>query len=68
MHFFLLVTNPVDVIKIRLQLDNELSGSSAAQRKYKGFFRGIGRIVAEEGVRGLYKGFVSYLLVFMISS
>lgn len=52
--FLFLVTNPVDVIKTRLQLDNELS--SKAQKRYNGFVRGLGRIVAEEGLRGLYKG------------
>eukprot|EP00795_Rhopilema_esculentum_P009542 gene9542-17288_t len=53
-----IVTNPIDVIKVRLQLDNELSASKSifADRKYRGFFQGGIRIVQEEGVRGLYKG------------
>ena len=54
LHISHTVTNPIDVIKTRLQLDNELS--SSAQRKYNGLAMGIGRIVAEEGLRGLYKG------------
>ena len=59
------VTNPVDVIKIRMQLDNELSktkGKKLAQalgdRYYKGFLRGALQIAKDEGVKGLYKGYV----------
>ena len=56
------VTNPIDVIKIRMQLDNELSAkkggvmSAMGSRYYRGFLRGCVRIVSEEGIRGLYKG------------
>ncbi|KAF6034843.1 hypothetical protein EB796_006849 [Bugula neritina] len=56
------VTNPVDVIKTRLQLDNELRCHTSAQRKYQGFLRGISRIIAEEGFRGLYKGWSASML------
>ncbi|KAI0210399.1 Mitochondrial substrate carrier family protein ucpB [Lamellibrachia satsuma] len=63
------VTNPIDVIKTRLQLDNELvttgdrkALSAFQNRYYRGFFRGGLRIVQEEGVRGLYKGLVASLL------
>lgn len=58
------VTNPIDVIKIRLQIQGELQkvdkglgqiyGSNV---KYKGFLRGVGTIIADEGIRGLYKGY-----------
>ncbi|CAH1783501.1 unnamed protein product [Owenia fusiformis] len=54
------VTNPIDVIKIRMQLDNELSGHKKKNvfhnRYYKGFVRGTFTIVREEGPRGLMKG------------
>ena len=52
------MTNPIDVIKIRLQLDNELSDQKNIfkDRKYKGFYSGSRLIVQEEGLRGLYKG------------
>lgn len=55
------VTNPIDVIKIRMQLDNELGARQGGanifrDRYYKGFFSGGRRIVAEEGIGGLYKG------------
>ncbi|KAK2189606.1 hypothetical protein NP493_101g04040 [Ridgeia piscesae] len=63
-----LVTNPIDVIKTRLQLDNELVTSADRSlavfenRYYRGFVRGGVRIVHEEGARGLYKGLVASLL------
>ena len=60
LHLFISVTNPIDVIKIRLQLDNELSNQKNIfkDRKYKGFLGGGLLIAREEGMRGLYKGFV----------
>ena len=56
--FHFLVTNPIDVIKVRLQLDNELSNKKNifSERYYKGFVRGSLLIVKDEGVSGLYKG------------
>ncbi|XP_077978623.1 mitochondrial substrate carrier family protein ucpB-like [Glandiceps talaboti] len=62
------VTNPIDVIKIRLQLEGELAaqkGTGVAvfkNRYYDGFIRGGVKIVKDEGVRGLYKGVFPSLL------
>ncbi|XP_013388976.1 mitochondrial substrate carrier family protein ucpB-like [Lingula anatina] len=59
------VTNPIDVIKIRMQLDNELTkggGSVFKDRYYQGFLKGGVRIVHDEGVRGLYKGLPASLM------
>jgi len=67
------VTNPIDVIKTRLQIQGELVASNAStsqslnatvtgDKHYKGFLRGIGRIVLDEGVAGLYKGLTPSLL------
>lgn len=54
------VTNPIDVMKVRLQLDNELVtakyGYNGPSRYYNGFLQGGLRIYKEEGIRGLYKG------------
>lgn len=55
------VTNPIDVIKIRMQLDNELGSKNNSKnifkdRYYRGFIRGATRIFSEEGFSGLYKG------------
>ena len=66
------VTHPVDTIKVRLQLQGELGKravempSSAASTphtlKYNGFLRGMGTILKDEGINGLYKGFSASLL------
>ena len=44
---------PLDVIKTRLQVQDEVD---ASRRRYAGFARGVRKIVADEGVRGLYAG------------
>eukprot|EP01103_Thecamoeba_quadrilineata_P003055 TRINITY_DN12887_c0_g1_i1.p1 TRINITY_DN12887_c0_g1~~TRINITY_DN12887_c0_g1_i1.p1 ORF type:complete len:318 (+),score=60.48 TRINITY_DN12887_c0_g1_i1:31-984(+) len=54
-------TNPVDVIKTRLQIQGELS-TSGVDKDYKGFTRGLLRIVRDESLLGLYKGLVPSLL------
>lgn len=53
-------TNPIDVVKIRTQLQGELASHStfARDRKYKGLFGAGYRIYEVEGVRGLYKGYI----------
>eukprot|EP01116_Phalansterium_solitarium_P025464 TRINITY_DN9758_c0_g1_i2.p1 TRINITY_DN9758_c0_g1~~TRINITY_DN9758_c0_g1_i2.p1 ORF type:complete len:305 (+),score=46.76 TRINITY_DN9758_c0_g1_i2:156-1070(+) len=56
-----LVTNPMDVIKVRLQLQGELQ-RRVADPKYNGTMRGIWRIVTQEGVLGLWKGYGPALL------
>eukprot|EP01083_Nonionella_stella_P014691 41230_1 len=62
------VTNPIDVIKVRMQLEGELvkerstSVSLYKDRYYRGWIRGALRIVEDEGVLGLYKGLAPSLL------
>lgn len=58
------ITNPIDVIKVRLQLDNQLSRNANifTNRYYKGFFRGGLLIVKDEGIAGLYKGVVASVM------
>lgn len=61
------VTNPVDVIKTRMQLDNELGSQHESRnifhnRYYRGLVRGAARIAHEEGIRGLYKGIAPSLM------
>lgn len=46
-------TNPVDVVKVRLQMDGE--GTTATQR-YRGVFHAGTTIFTEEGLQGLYRG------------
>lgn len=55
-----LVTNPIDVIKTRLQIQGELVSDSHLSRK--GVVATSLKIVEVEGVRGLYKGICASLL------
>ncbi|KAL2121814.1 hypothetical protein VTJ04DRAFT_2269 [Mycothermus thermophilus] len=57
-------TNPIWMVKTRLQLDkNEaMEKGSAAKRRYRNSFDCIRQILRDEGIRGLYKGMsASYL-------
>ncbi|KAF6041443.1 hypothetical protein EB796_000253 [Bugula neritina] len=56
------VGNPMDVIKIRLQLDNELSYHKHAVRKYNGMLRGLKTLVYEEGFGAIWKGWSAAVL------
>lgn len=61
------VTNPIDVIKTRMQLENELGCQHESRnifhnRYYRGLVRGALRIAQEEGLQGLYKGITPSLM------
>ncbi|XP_072175418.1 mitochondrial substrate carrier family protein ucpB-like [Diadema setosum] len=60
------VTNPVEVTKVRIQLEGELESKKALsalrQRYYKGLLHGLVTIAKDEGVRGLYKGLTPSLI------
>jgi hypothetical protein len=53
------VINPIEVVKIRLQIQGELIAN--APKKYRGFLHGIYTIGSEEGIAGLYKGYPFFL-------
>ena len=53
----LIMTNPLWVVKTRLCLQFNEPGKSSADN-YKGMIDGLKKIYTQEGVRGLYKGFV----------
>ncbi|BBN11863.1 hypothetical protein MPTK1_5g15390 [Marchantia polymorpha subsp. ruderalis] len=56
-------TNPINVVKVRMQLDGALAKQGVAhERVYPGFFKGIMRIGKEEGVQGLWRGTGAALL------
>ncbi|QHS74478.1 Oac1p [Saccharomyces paradoxus] len=48
------VTNPIELIKIRMQLQGEMSASAA--RVYKNPIQGMAVIFKNEGIKGLQKG------------
>ncbi|OCB89969.1 mitochondrial carrier [Sanghuangporus baumii] len=56
------VTNPIWVVKTRMQLMSERASSDAAARRAASSWAVITRIVRQEGIRGFYKGLsASYL-------
>eukprot|EP00026_Physarum_polycephalum_P012727 Phypoly_transcript_13054.p1 GENE.Phypoly_transcript_13054~~Phypoly_transcript_13054.p1 ORF type:complete len:343 (+),score=21.81 Phypoly_transcript_13054:70-1029(+) len=50
------ITNPIEVVKTRLQLQGELK--LAHERPYKGIFHCFKTIYQQEGVRGMQKGLI----------
>ncbi|GAB1312290.1 Pyrimidine nucleotide transporter, mitochondrial [Madurella fahalii] len=57
-------TNPIWMVKTRLQLDKNMAAESggAAKRRYKNSLDCISQVLRNEGLRGLYKGMsASYL-------
>ncbi|KAG5982126.1 hypothetical protein E4U55_002273 [Claviceps digitariae] len=57
-------TNPIWMVKTRLQLDKNVSESSGGtmQRQYRNSYDCVRQIMRDEGIRGLYKGMsASYL-------
>uniref|UniRef100_UPI00398E35BC solute carrier family 25 member 32b isoform X2 n=1 Tax=Pristiophorus japonicus TaxID=55135 RepID=UPI00398E35BC len=53
----LCITNPIWVTKTRLVLQYD-AGVDPSKRQYKGMFHALLKIYKNEGIRGLYKGFV----------
>ena len=49
-------TNPIWVVKVRLQLQRAGKSVAPGYKPYAGFFDGLRSITREEGVRGLYRG------------
>ncbi|XBW37219.1 hypothetical protein QEN19_002801 [Hanseniaspora menglaensis] len=48
-------TNPIEVVKTRMQLQGELSGKSV-QKTYKNPIQGLSVVFKNEGIKGLQKG------------
>ncbi|XP_017479307.1 PREDICTED: solute carrier family 25 member 35-like [Rhagoletis zephyria] len=53
-----LFTNPIDVIKTRIQLQGELAARGTYVEPYKGIFHGLVTIARNDGLLGLQKGLV----------
>eukprot|EP01113_Clastostelium_recurvatum_P041917 TRINITY_DN6735_c0_g1_i1.p1 TRINITY_DN6735_c0_g1~~TRINITY_DN6735_c0_g1_i1.p1 ORF type:complete len:322 (+),score=31.93 TRINITY_DN6735_c0_g1_i1:44-967(+) len=57
------VTNPIDVVKTRLQLQGELTKRNPSEPlRYRGFIQGGVQVVRDEGIMGLYKGLFPSIL------
>lgn len=55
-------TNPIWLVKTRLQLDKSTADSGGKARQYKNSFDCVRQVVRQEGIRGLYRGLsASYL-------
>jgi len=50
------MTNPVDVVKIRMQIDGDLAKRESRPRLYTGMVQGMRQVFTTEGMVGLYKG------------
>ncbi|KJX93654.1 mitochondrial carrier protein rim2 [Zymoseptoria brevis] len=55
-------TNPIWLVKTRLQLDKQRAGSEGGGRQYRNAWDCVAKTVRHEGIRGLYRGLTaSYL-------
>lgn len=57
--FAVTVTNPLEVVKTRLQLQGELASRSQVKRVYTGVFQALGVIGRNEGLKGLQRGLLT---------
>lgn len=56
------VTNPIELIKTRMQLQGELAAKGQAKKVYTGLFQGLATIIKHEGVLGIQRGlFAAYV-------
>ncbi|KAH8586794.1 mitochondrial carrier domain-containing protein [Bisporella sp. PMI_857] len=56
------VTNPIWLVKTRLQLDKLLAGKTKTGRRYKNTFDCMTQVIRQEGIKGFYRGLsASYL-------
>jgi solute carrier family 25 protein 34/35 len=58
------LSNPFEVIKVRLQMQGELQKRGVYMKVYKGVLHAFYSIARLEGLRGIQKGlFLAYLLI-----
>ncbi|NXN97053.1 S2534 protein, partial [Rhinopomastus cyanomelas] len=56
------LTNPLEVVKTRLQLQGELRAPGSHPRPYRGVLRAVGAVCRHDGLRGLQQGLAAGLL------
>lgn len=57
--FAVTVTNPLEVVKTRLQLQGELASKGQVKKTYTGVFQALGVIAKNEGIAGLQRGLLT---------
>lgn len=57
--FAVTVTNPLEVVKTRLQLQGELASKGQVKKVYTNVFQALGVIGKNEGIRGLQRGLIT---------
>ena len=55
-------TNPLEVVKTRLQLQGELRARGTYPRPYRGFLASVAAVIRADGLCGLQKGLAAGLL------
>ncbi len=61
----ILATHPLDLIKVRLQVNKAAAGDAAAPKE--GIFRTGARVFRTEGIAGLYNGYASATIAWVVS-
>ncbi|KAF4097182.1 solute carrier family 25 member 34 [Onychostoma macrolepis] len=56
------LTNPLEVVKTRLQLQGELAAQGSYRRLYRGVMQALWLVAGADGLRGLQKGLTAALL------
>lgn len=56
------ITNPLDVMRTRMQLQGDLCKQGTYEKHYSGVIRGLHRVAKEEGLLALQKGLVASVI------
>jgi hypothetical protein len=56
------ITNPLDLVKLRMQVQRGGALYSGEKQRYRNMFHGLAQIAKNEGYKGLYKGSVARAL------
>jgi len=60
-----IITNPLDLVKMRMQVQRAGSNYTAENAEYKNIIQGLGVVLRNEGFNGLFKGSIARALYFI---
>jgi hypothetical protein len=60
-----LITFPIDLVKVRLQLQGQKGCNENGKLKYRGMIHALSTIPREEGLAALYSGYNTFILLKM---